>query len=88
VIGLIHGLAGSSHLYGVLPALALVAGDRPAYLLGFGVGSIAAMGAFAALLSTLVRRLPGSRALVQRWSLLLASVAAVVIGLAWVLLSL
>ena len=87
-IGLIHGLAGSSHLYGVLPALALVAGDRLAYLLGFGVGSIAAMGAFAALLSTIVRRLPGSRALVQRWALLGASCAAVIIGLAWVALSL
>ncbi len=86
-IGLVHGVAGSSHLYGVLPALALAAGERLAYLIGFGLGSIVAMGLFAGLLGLVVGRLPGSRATVQRWALLLASIAALIIGTAWVALA-
>jgi high-affinity nickel permease len=84
-IGLIHGVAGSSHLYGVLPALALGAGERVSYLIGFGVGSIVAMGLFAGMLALLVGRLAGSRERVRRGVLLGASVVAIVIGLAWVL---
>lgn len=84
-IGLIHGVAGSSHLYGVLPALALGAGGRVSYLIGFGVGSIVAMGLFAGMLALLVGRLAGSRERVRRGVLLGASVVAIVIGTAWVL---
>jgi hypothetical protein len=86
-IGLIHGVAGSSHLYGVLPALALVAADRVGYLIGFGVGSIVAMGLFAGAIGLVIGLVPGSRAVVQRWGLLVASIAAVVIGTAWVALA-
>lgn len=86
-IGVIHGIAGSSHLYGVLPALALVASERVSYLLGFGLGSILAMGTFAGLLALVLNRLPGTRALIQRWALLFASIAAVVIGFAWLLMA-
>jgi ABC-type nickel/cobalt efflux system permease component RcnA len=86
-IGLIHGVAGSSHLYGVLPALALTSSARLSYLAGFGVGSILAMGAFAGLLAMIVVRLPGSRELVRRWALLGASVVAIVVGTAWVALA-
>lgn len=84
-IGLIHGVAGSSHLYGVLPALALGAGGRVSYLIGFGVGSIVAMGLFAGMLALMVGRLAGSRERVRRGVLLGASVVAIVIGSAWVL---
>jgi ABC-type nickel/cobalt efflux system permease component RcnA len=86
-IGLIHGVAGSSHLYGLLPALALAASERVSYLIGFGIGSIVAMGLFAGLLGLVVGRLPGSKATVRRWTLLVASVAAVIIGTAWVFYS-
>jgi len=86
-IGVIHGVAGSSHLYGVLPALALVTHERVSYLLGFGLGSIVAMGSFAGLLALVLNRLPGSRALVQRWALLFASLAAIAIGAVWVALA-
>src|SRR5690349_17576193 len=38
-IGMLHGLAGSSHLLGVLPSLALpTTGQAIAYLVAFGVG--------------------------------------------------
>ena len=84
-IGLLHGVAGSSHLYGVLPALALGAGARVSYLIGFGVGSIVAMGLFAGMLALLVVRLAGSRERVRRRVSLAACVIAIVIGTAWVL---
>jgi hypothetical protein len=84
-IGLIHGVAGSSHLYGVLPALALGAGERVTYLMGFGVGSIVAMALFAGMLAMLVGRLAGSRERLRRAVSLGACVVAIVIGIAWLL---
>lgn len=47
-IGTLHGLAGSSHFLGVLPALAFpTTGQAVAYLAMFGVGTIAAMALFS-----------------------------------------
>lgn len=86
-IGAVHGLAGSSHLYGVLPALALADDQRIGYLLAFGVGSVIAMASFSSLLAMLVERLPGSRDAVRTWALGIASVAAVVIGTTWLIVS-
>ncbi|MDD3638306.1 MAG: sulfite exporter TauE/SafE family protein [Bacteroidales bacterium] len=51
IIGLIHGLAGVSHLIGVLPTLAFPSNfDSAMYLTGFGLGTIAAMVIFSFLL--------------------------------------
>jgi hypothetical protein len=86
-IGAVHGLAGSSHLYGVLPALALADDQRVGYLIAFGVGSVIAMASFASLLAKLVERLPGSRDAVRTWALGVASLVAVVIGTAWLIFS-
>jgi hypothetical protein len=48
-MGTIHGLAGSSHLFGVLPALAFATrADSVLFLGGFGAGAILGMSAFAA----------------------------------------
>ena len=47
-VGTLHGLAGSSHLLGILPALALLSDAvASSYLLCFGTGSVVAMGTFA-----------------------------------------
>jgi ABC-type nickel/cobalt efflux system permease component RcnA len=47
-IGTLHGLAGSSHFLGVLPALAFrTQMEAITYLLAFGVGTVAAMGLFS-----------------------------------------
>ncbi|MCX8090425.1 MAG: sulfite exporter TauE/SafE family protein [Verrucomicrobiae bacterium] len=47
-IGVLHGLAGSSHFLGVLPALALPTTLAAAsYLIAFAVGTVAAMAAFS-----------------------------------------
>ena len=83
-IGTIHGLAGSSHLFGVLPALAFSArADSILYLGGFGIGAIAGMSAFAAGLGLLSVRF--GRHQHRRFSGLLyaSSAAALVIGGFW-----
>ena len=83
-IGTIHGLAGSSHLFGVLPALAFSARiDSVLYLGGFGIGAIAGMSAFAAGMGLLALRFGGNQH--RRFSGLLyaSSAAALVIGGFW-----
>lgn len=78
-VGTLHGLAGSSHLLGILPALALPSSlAAGAYLLAFVAGSIAAMGIFAALLGSV----PGA-VRVQRALLGFSSAIAVGVGLFW-----
>ena len=78
-VGLLHGLAGSSHLIGVLPALAF---ETPAeswtYLAGFGVAAMAGMSAFAAGVGALSIRI-GDR---SRW-LFASSAAALIVGGFW-----
>lgn len=50
-IGIIHGLAGVSHLVGVLPTLAFpTAFDSGMYLTGFGIGTILTMVVFSFLM--------------------------------------
>ena len=83
-IGTVHGLAGSSHLFGVLPALAFSArADSILYLGGFGIGAIAGMSAFAAGMSLLAVRFGRNQH--RRYSGLLyaSSAAALVIGGFW-----
>jgi len=84
VMGAVHGLAGSSHLFGVLPALAMPGREAPIlYLAGFGVGAIVGMTAFATVMGLLAHRLgrrgPGGlRGLVYA-----SSAAALVVGGVW-----
>jgi hypothetical protein len=53
-MGTLHGLAGSSHLFGVLPALALpTQAAALSYLTGFGAGAVVAMTVFAAVVGML-----------------------------------
>jgi hypothetical protein len=53
-MGALHGVAGSSHLFGVLPALALpTQAAALSYLGGFGVGAVLAMTAFSAFVGAI-----------------------------------
>jgi hypothetical protein len=79
VMGTIHGLAGSAHLFGVLPALAFtLLTDSMLYLAGFGLGAIAGMSAFAAGVGFASIRLGQFRGLLYA-----SSAAALVIGGVW-----
>ena len=80
-MGALHGLAGSSHLFGVLPALAFATRfDAGLYLAGFGAGAIAAMSAFSAMMGALSSRLGPRR---SSGLLYASSAAALVIGGFW-----
>ena len=86
--GTMHGVAGTAHLLGVLPAVALPGWGAGVYLGSFALGTILAMGSFAALVGEGSARLSGDvPRLVQRL-LLGASATTVAVGVAWLGLSL
>ncbi len=85
-VGGLHGLAGTSHLLGVLPALALpTLADSAAYIGAFGAGSIVAMTLFSTVVGTLAGRFSLGGGLAYRGLLAALSAAAVGVGLVWLL---
>lgn len=83
-IGTVHGLAGSSHVLGILPALVLPSDlTATGFLLLFGVGSVAAMGIFSSLVGWLADSRLASGAATQSALLGLSSVIAVAVGSFW-----
>ena len=82
-LGVLHGIAGSSHFFGVLPALALPSLSASlAYLAAFGAGTVMAMTAFAAVVGIGSVRLPnGARA--HRLMMVTAALMAIVVGSVW-----
>jgi len=84
VMGALHGLAGSSHLFGVLPALALPTHSAAVlYLAGFGVGAVAAMTAFAAAVGMLAARAGRKGTHAYRAMLYACSFSAFIVGGFW-----
>ncbi len=82
-MGTIHGLAGSSHLFGVLPALAFPSrGSSLLYLGGFGLGAIAGMTAFSAAIGLLSSKFSG-RSRSYSGFLYASSAVALVLGGVW-----
>ena len=80
-MGALHGLAGSAHLFGVLPALAFATRiEAGLYLAGFGGGAIIGMTAFSAALGLLSSRLSHRH---SSGFLYASSAAALVIGGFW-----
>jgi hypothetical protein len=83
-MGTLHGLAGSSHLFGVLPALAFsLQSDAALYLTGFGIGAMAGMSAFAAIVGVVSIRLGHNHPGRYRGFLYASSAVALVIGGFW-----
>jgi hypothetical protein len=82
-LGILHGVAGSSHFFGVLSALALpTRGAALVYIGAFGLGTVAAMTAFAAAVGSAGLRLrPGVAA--HRTMLRAAAVLALSVGVWW-----
>lgn len=80
-MGALHGLAGSSHLFGVLPALAFsTRAESALYLAGFGAGAVVAMSAFAAVMGLLTTKFSRRH---SSGLLYASSAAALVIGGFW-----
>lgn len=83
-IGALHGVAGTSHLLGVLPALALPdRGTAAMYVGALGVGSILGMGIFTGGLGMLMRSADRVASILSRGLMAATSVAAVVVGVVW-----
>jgi ABC-type nickel/cobalt efflux system permease component RcnA len=83
-VGVLHGLAGSSHFLGVLPALALPThGAALAYVLAFGAGSIAAMTVWATCVGALATRSASNTLRAYRMLLGGCAGGAIVVGCIW-----
>jgi hypothetical protein len=82
-MGTIHGLAGSSHLFGVLPALAFPSQlSSLMYLAGFGLGAIAGMTAFSTMVGLVSSKL-SLRSRSYSGLLYATSALALVVGGVW-----
>jgi sulfite exporter TauE/SafE len=86
-VGILHGLAGGSHLFGVIPALALPSlGLSATWLVLFGLGTIVAMMTFTGILGFIVHRMARRVDKLYRGALAGCSAVAIGIGLWWLLL--
>jgi hypothetical protein len=84
-MGVLHGVAGSSHFFGVLPALALPSQSAAfQYISAFGVGTVVAMTAFAAAAGVLGVR-TGNNPRLHTAMMTAAAVLAVVVGGVWLI---
>ena len=82
--GTLHGLAGSSHLLGVLPTLGFARlSDSLAYLLAFAVGTVMAMCGFAGLLGGVSRFLAVDHLKLYRGLMCTSSLVAFAVGAWW-----
>lgn len=80
-VGALHGAAGTGHLFGVLPSLALPTGQAAMYLAAYVFGAVAAMAGFGYALGR-VAGLGGPKTL--RRVLYASSLVAVLVGFAWI----
>lgn len=83
-VGTLHGLAGSSHFLGVLPALAFpTKAQAVSYLIAYGVGCILAMAAFSSAVGWVTRGFPVAGAKVYRAMMITCSFVALGVGGYW-----
>lgn len=83
-VGIVHGLAGSSHFLGILPALALpTRTEAVTYLLAFGIGTICAMMAFASFMGVLAMQFAKRGVSIYHRLLIAFSALSIAIGGVW-----
>lgn len=83
-IGTLHGLAGSSHILGILPMLALPTKVQAvSYLIAFGIGTVLAMAGFSWGMGFLSARFAAHSVKVYRGLMGACAVAAMAIGCLW-----
>jgi sulfite exporter TauE/SafE len=83
-VGTLHGLAGSSHFLGVIPALAFpTQAEAYTYMGAFGIGTILAMVLFATTIGMMSRGFAGTGVRAYQGFMVLCSLAAVGIGIYW-----
>jgi len=82
-VGVLHGAAGTGHLFGVLPSLALPAAEAAAYLVSYLVAAIMAMAGVGCILGS-IGDYGGPRAILGLMGG--SSVVAIGVGLLWIFL--
>ncbi len=86
-IGLLHGFAGTSHLIGVLPALALpTRWAAVIYVVAFGIGSIAGMTIFSWTVGRLAGRIGATNEKGSKYLFWGSGLAAIAVGCFWLTL--
>lgn len=86
MIGSLHGLAGSSHILGLLPALALPSRWASfAYVVGFGLGAMVAMTAFSSTFGLFAARITARGFRAYQALLAAFSAAAILVGGYWLI---
>jgi cytochrome c biogenesis protein CcdA len=87
-IGILHGLAGSSHFLGVLPILALPTQTQAvAYLAAYAAGTIASMAVFSWVMGRVASRWASRSARLYRGLMTSCAVTAMVVGCFWLMAS-
>jgi len=84
-VGLIHGLAGVSHIIGILPTLGYPSTiDSVMYLSGFGIGTVFTMMCFSWLLGLLAQKLSeNKKAILFRNFRIFGGLVAIIVGVFW-----
>jgi hypothetical protein len=83
-MGALHGVAGSSHLFGILPAMALPSATSAiSYLAGFGAGAVLAMTLFSAFIGALASGAARRGIDTYRGVLYACSLSAFLVGSFW-----
>lgn len=83
-VGTLHGLAGSSHFWGVLPALAFpTLPQASTYLVAYGAGTALAMASFAAVIAAVSRSMSSSGTRAYRYLMGTCSGLAIITGSYW-----
>ncbi len=80
-VGALHGAAGTGHLLGLLPSLALPPAQAALYLGAYFISAVGAMVAFGGLMGALVKR---RGVAMLRGVMVTSSVVAIVLGFYWV----
>jgi len=85
-IGLLHGLAGSSHFLGVLPILAFPTRMQAlSYLVSFGAGTIISMALFSTVIGWIATRCSLAGFSIYRGLMSICALAALGVGIFWLL---
>ena len=83
--GTLHGVAGTAHILGVLPAVAMPdAASSGAYLAAFALGTILAMGSFSAIVGETSARASSATPRLLKSLMYAAGSLTILVGLAWI----
>ena len=85
-IGIIHGLAGVSHIIGILPTLALPSRfDAVMYLVGFALGTIITMVIYSYLLGLITKKTVSlQKPILYKHINVIGGVFAILVGIYWI----